>query len=156
MRLYKEEIELLRDTGPNHIKVVYVSCGDEEVIKIFRQILAPLGYIVHDKWTLLADNEEMLDLVDNLPFDEKAIVEYETLVHSKYFLGPAMSSMSSLIAYERTLDEEKDIFTTHIFPGSVRDEETRWRTYPNAPAMMGDETTKLMVVNQFDIMDNFP
>lgn len=155
-RLYKQEIERIGSTDLNEIKTVYVSSGDADVIQTFREALTPLGYTLHDKWTLLADNQELLDRVNGLPFDQKGIVEYETLVHSKYFLGPVMSSMSSLIAYERTIDEKEDIFTTHIFPGSVRDEETRWRTYPNAPAMLGDETTKLMVVNQFDIMDNFP
>jgi hypothetical protein len=156
MRLYKQEIERIQTTVARRINTVYVSSGDVSVIQAFRETLTPLGYTVHDKWTLLADNEEMLDRVDSLPFDQKAIVEYETLVHSKYFLGPAMSSMSALIAYERTLNEEKDLFTTHIFPGSTRNEETRWRTYPNAPAMKGDEKTKLMVVSHFDLMDNFP
>jgi hypothetical protein len=156
MRLYKEQIELLRETEAKDIKVVYVSCGDARAIEAFRQVLSPLGYTVYDKWTLFADNNVMIDLIDSLPFDEKAIVEYETLVRSKYFLGPAMSSMSALIAYERTLEQERDVFTTHIFPGSVRDEQTRWRTYPTTPTMLGDNTTKLMVVNEFDIMDNFP
>jgi hypothetical protein len=156
MRLYKEEIERIHLNHSADGKVVYVSSGDPEVIETFRQFLHPLPVTVHDKWTLLANNYEVLGKVDSLAFDQKAIVEFETLVNAKYFLGPAMSSMSALIAYQRTLDAEKDVFTTQIFPGSVRDEETRWRTYPNVPAMLGDETTKLMVVNEFDIMDNFP
>jgi hypothetical protein len=156
MRLYQQEIERINDIESNNIKIIYVSSGDADVIETFREALTPLGYTVHDKWTLFAKDQDMLGKIKSLPFDQKAIVEYETLVRSKYFLGPAMSSMSSLIAYERTINEKEDIFTTHIFPGSVRDEETRWRTYPSVPAMRGDETTKLMVVNQFDIMDNFP
>lgn len=156
MRLYRQEIERIQSSTPKDIKTVYVRSGDADVIETFRETLNPLGYTVHDKWKLLADDQELLDQVNNLPFDHKAIVEYETLVHSKYLLGPAMSSMSSLVAYERTIDGKEDIFTTHIFPGSVRDEKTRWRTYSNTPAMMGDKTTKSMVVNHFDIMDNFP
>ena len=156
MRLYKEDIGVIRKAKSIDLKTVYVSCGDQKVIETFRQLLAPLGYTVHDKWSLLADDEETLELVNRLPFDQKGIVEYETLVHSKYFFGPAMSSMSALIAYERSLNDEEDVFTSHIFPGSVRDEDTRWRMYPSTPAMLGDEKTRLMVVNQFDIMDNFP
>ena len=156
MRPYKQEIELIHNAESNNFNTVYVRCGDAKVIETFHQSLIPLGYIVHDKWTLLADNEEMLGVVNQLPFDQRAVVEYETLVHSKLILGPAISSMSALIAYERTLHEVRDIFTTHIFPGSVRNEETRWRTYPKTLVMKGDKTTKLMVVNQFDSMDNFP
>jgi hypothetical protein len=117
--------------------------------------LAPLGFEVVDKNSLLRGIENIATLaaVEGLGFDQKGIVEYETLVHSTFFLGIVMSTMSSLIAYERTIDDTSDFFETYIFPGS-------WnigihREYP-AIAMKGDKATKLMVVSGVDVMKSFP
>lgn len=117
--------------------------------------MAPLGFEVVDKSSLLQgkENAATLTVVEELGFDQKGIVEYETLVRSTFFLGVVMSTMSSLIAYERTLDDGEDFFETHVFSGS-------WnigihREYP-AIAMKGDRTMKLMVVNGVDVMKSFP
>lgn len=89
-----------------------------------------------------------------MDFDQRGIVEYETLVRSKFFLGIAMSTMSSLIAYARTVDdEEKDFFETYIFPDS-------WKIGINrnyeGVGMRGNNDTRLMVVSGADVMDSFP
>src|ERR1700753_1170659 len=118
--------------------------------------LAPLGFEVVDKTSLLQgkENAATLAAVEKLGFDQKGIVEYETLVRSKFFLGVAMSTMSSLIAYERTInDGDKDFFETYVFPGS-------WnigihREYP-AIAMKGNRDTRVMVVSGVDVMKSFP
>ncbi len=92
--------------------------------------------------------------VQKLGFDQKGVVEYETLVHSTFFLGLIMSTMSSLIAYARTVDDiESDFFGTYVFSDS-------WsiginRNYP-AIAMKGNRNTKLMVVSGVDVMNSFP
>lgn len=65
-----------------------------------------------------------------------------------------MSSMSSLIAYARSIDNEEDFFSAYIFPGSTRNGAER--AYPTVPDMKGNRVTKLMVVNGVDIMDSFP
>jgi hypothetical protein len=117
-------------------------------------MLSPLGYTVHDKWTILADDPETLAKVEALAFDEKAIVEYQTLVEAKYFMGIIMSSMSSLIAFARTVDEEEDFFETHVFPGSIH--QDTGRLYPQSPKITGDNFTMLMVTNGTDIMESFP
>lgn len=96
----------------------------------------------------------MLEKLGSIGFDQKAIVEYQTLVAAKFQMGIITSSMSTLIAYARTVDDEDDFFETYIFPGSARSELDR--EYPVSPAMMGNAETKLMVVSGTDILDAFP
>lgn len=116
--------------------------------------MEPDGYEVHDKWTLLVDQPDMLDKLEALYFDQKAIVEYQTLVAARFQLGIITSSMSTLIAYARTVDDEEDFFETYVFPGSSKNGLNRG--YPHSPSMMGNADTKLMVVSGVDILDAFP
>lgn len=77
--------------------------------------MKPLGLSVLDKWTVFeTDWPEGLTIVESLPFDQKAVVEYEALVNGKYFLGISLSSMSNSIATQRTLDEPGDFLETYI------------------------------------------
>ena len=154
MRLYVEAIEGIQTISPTEVKTVYVSCGDSAAIGLFRDLLSPLGYRVHDKWSLLAGQPDILAKVEGLGFDEKAIVEYQTLVQAKFWMGIITSSMSSLIAYARSVDDKQDFFDTYVFPGSDRAGFNRG--YPDSPAMRGNNVTKLMVVSGADIMDSFP
>ena len=153
MRLYSEEVQKMYAANDESTRVVYVSSGDQTATQRFRQILQPLGYTVHDKWTLLADSPTELAELDALSFDEKGIVEYNALVEAKVFIGVIMSSMSSLVAYARTVNEEPDFFDTHVFPGSSK--VGLQRTY-DAMSIKGNSHTKLLVVNGVDIMDSFP
>jgi len=72
------------------------------------------------------------------------------------FMGPVMSSMSSLIAYARSVNDTEDFFEENIYPDSHRREGSLRRTYPKSPIMKGNSVTKLMVVNGDDIMNSFP
>ncbi|KAG0651274.1 hypothetical protein D0Z07_1860 [Hyphodiscus hymeniophilus] len=154
MRLYVEEIEKIQTSSPTEVKTVYVSCGDSIAIGLFRDMLSPLGYTVHDKWTLLAGQPDILAQVEGLTFDEKAIVEYQTLVQAKFWMGIITSSMSSLIAYARSVNDKEDFFDTYVFPGSERSGFNR--AYPESPSMKGNNVTKLMVLSGPDIMESFP
>jgi hypothetical protein len=160
MRLYIEEIESLERKDSSDLRTLYVSCGSQDGIHRFRKRVTPLGYEVHDKWTLLSEDPETLARVENLMFDEKAIIEYQMLLNADFFLGPVMSSMSSLIAFSRALDSQEEFFPTYIFPGSEKDVgEDGWglrRTYEQVPMMKGDKRSRLMVVNGEDIMSLFP
>jgi hypothetical protein len=129
-------------------------CGDQSAIQTFRDKLSPLGYEVYDKWNLLAKKPEILAQVEALAFDQKGIVEYQNLVQARFWVGVVTSSMSSLVAYARTVDDEEDYFSTYVFPGSVKSGLNR--NYQVSPSMKGSETTKLMVINGVDIMDAFP
>lgn len=142
---------------------LYVSCGSREAIERFRKyVLKTLGteYHVVDKWTLLADRPKLLEQVENLGFDRKAIVEYKTLVEAQYFLGIITSTMSNLIAYARTVDHyvktDEDFFYSVVLKGSIlrKDVYRVWRG--NRVKMSGDGTTMLMTLKARDIMQRFP
>jgi hypothetical protein len=80
-----------------------------------------------------SEQPETLSQVEELALDQKAIVEYQTLVEARFWMGIITSSMSSLIAYARTVDEEEDYFETYVFSGSSRSGFNRG--YPNSPSM---------------------
>jgi hypothetical protein len=161
MRLYIEDIESLERNQPSDLRTVYVSSGSQDGIQIFREKVKLLGYEVHDKWSLLADDPKTLTQVESLMFDEKAIIEYQMLLNADFFLGPVMSSMSSLIAFTRALDDSEDFFPTYVYPGSTKnpgeDGAGFRRTYDfQSPEMRGDKRSRLMIVNGDDIMSFFP
>ena len=156
MRLYTSELENIQNFGSNEPKTIHVSCGDPGAIQKFREKLSPLGYIVYDKWTLLAGQPEMLEMIDGLFFDQKGILEYEVMVNAKFWLGIITSTLSSLVAYARSVEDEDDFFETYIFPGSVRTEKPLERWYPDSPSMKGNNFTKLMVLTGPDVMASFP
>lgn len=75
IELYAKGIERLQKEDPSQFKTVYVSCGDPEAIESFRARLAPLGLTTVDKWTLFAEQSDVMGEVNGLAFDQKAIVE---------------------------------------------------------------------------------
>ncbi|KFY95880.1 hypothetical protein V498_03063 [Pseudogymnoascus sp. VKM F-4517 (FW-2822)] len=142
--------------GAATIKDVYVSCGNPDAIRQFQEKLEPLGYVVHDKISLLSDHKGILKKVEDLRFDARAVTEYESLVSADYFLGILSSSLSDMVAYARTVGEEGDYFDEYIHPNSTRGTFVD-RVFPGSPDVRGNENTKLMVVSGGpDIMDCFP
>lgn len=159
-RLYAEDIETLRlrdeARGLDPVRTIYVSCGNRSAIQYFRESVAPLGYTVVDKWSLLegardGDGESdwsdgLLATVEALSFDEKAIVEYEPLVKSRYFLGISYSSMSYVIATARTLRQPGDFYDVFIAGGGDgamgKGEEEK-----GIREVRGNEDTRLIYVN---------
>jgi hypothetical protein len=155
MEHYMEDLERVRNTTTKDITNIYISCGDQKAIEGFRQKLEPLNYTVHDKWTLLADHPDLHAKMENLTFDQKGIAEYTTLTSADYFFGVGQSSMSLLIAFARTIDEESEYFTKYIYPNSMR-RPPYYRDYTGSPAMKGNEKTRLLMVSGPDIMDRYP
>ncbi|KAK1973555.1 hypothetical protein LZ30DRAFT_478770 [Colletotrichum cereale] len=153
MEMHAAEIRRLNAEASEPTTSIYVSCGDKVAIQNFRDIMSADNYTVHDKWTLLADRPDVLETVDRLTFDQKAVVEYSVLVRGRYFQGNLISTMSSIIAYTRTMDQP-DFFKTNIYPDTQR-----WgldRFYHEPLTIKGDEFTKEFVINGQDIMDAFP
>ncbi|PQE07193.1 AlteRNAtive oxidase protein [Rutstroemia sp. NJR-2017a BVV2] len=150
MDFFTQEIEQTK----GRLKTVYVSCGSTGAIQAFRERLEPLGYSVHDKWSLVAGQPIISDKLKDMEFDLAAIVEYQVLLEAKLFLGVWMSTLSLLIAFARSANDGEDFYSTHIIPGSSRN--GAHREWDDAPATKGDKTTKLLVVNEFDVMDAFP
>jgi hypothetical protein len=85
--MYIEEMESLQRSSPLDLRTVYVSYGNQTWIQKFRDMATPLGYTVQDKWSLLSGDLETLARVDNLMFDEKAVVEYQMLLNADFFVG---------------------------------------------------------------------
>lgn len=152
-QMYAAELVRLREsdraaaaaTATTMLSTVYVSCGNRTAIEQFRRVVAPMGFLVLDKWVLLEeDGPEGVGLVETLPFDQKAVVEYVPLVEGKYFLGLRLSSMSVIIAQSRTLEEPGDFFETFVDGGTVLAAE------PSGGRMLevrGNENTRLLVIS---------
>ena len=156
---YLEYLETIRTTSPE-MTTIYISCGFEEAVEHFREKVAPLGFTVIDKWLLLQEHPAMLEEVNSMNFDQQAIVEYSLMVGADYFTGNMVSTLSMVIAYARTMDEEPEFFPSYILDGSHREPPKR-RYWDVAPAMHGHNTTRLMVVNlgvgaNIDFYDTLP
>lgn len=156
-RLYVGDIETLRlrdeARGSAPVRNVYVSCGNRTSIQYFRSSIEPLGYAVFDKWSLLegaGDWPGGLETVEALSFDEKAIVEYEPLVSSRYFLGISYSSMSFVVATARTLREPgdfMDVWVVGAASGSGGEAGGRGEEEKGITEVRGNEHTRLIYVN---------
>ena len=164
------------------LKDIYLSCGDQERVQMFREAMAPLGFTVHDKHSLLNNteawgDEETLKEIEDLNFDQKAVVEYVNLRDASRFLGLLPSTLSYIVAYERTLDQALDapmdagentaVMRLGVGKGrkwqTVEKEKVGWfekyilagswrgeelaKHWPEAIQMRGDEKTKLLVVD---------
>lgn len=154
MEAYTAEIQRIKAAVSYDLKTVYVSCGDTTAIQTFRDMLVPLGFVVHDKWTILVGKNETANKIESLSFDQKGILEYQVLVEARFWIGIITSSMSSLVAFARTVDDPGDYFEAEVFPGSTRSGLNR--NYPEPGSVQGSFNTKLMVVNGVDIMEAFP
>ncbi|TGO86915.1 hypothetical protein BPOR_0267g00140 [Botrytis porri] len=158
MNFFKQEIELASTVqgAAEGIKTIYISCGDEAATSTFREPLSALGYQVYDKWNLASSLSEPSLLLEEIEFDTIAIIDYAVLVEAALFLGVWMSIFSQTVAYARTVELEQDYWETYVNPGSRRDGLTR--LWDQAPALKGNETTKILVVNTggFSNMDSYP
>lgn len=142
-QMYAAELVRLRESDRTGSSTVYVSCGNRTAVQHFRRAVAPLGFLVLDKWVAFEqDWPEGVELVETLPFDQKAVVEYVPLVEAKYFLGLRLSSMSVVIAQARTLDEPGDFFEKHV-DSNVSAAESSGRTLE----VRGNENTRLLVIS---------
>ncbi|TGO23087.1 hypothetical protein BPAE_0144g00070 [Botrytis paeoniae] len=155
---FTQEIELASTAQgtAEGIKTIYISCGDEAAISTFREPLSALGYRVYNKWNLSSYLSEPSLLLEEMEFDTIAIIDYAVLVEAALFLGVWMSTFSQTVAYARTVELEQDYWETYVNPGSRRDGLTR--LWDQAPALKGDETTKILVINTggFSNMDSYP
>lgn len=101
MALYKEELARIRETPEGRdISVVFISSGNQEVIQVFREMLQPLKYTVHDKWTILDNLPTELAMVQQADFDSKGIVDYVVCSQAMFFMGVCFS-----LPLERTFQE---------------------------------------------------
>jgi hypothetical protein len=159
IKFYTEELEKWNNLRGGIIEDVYVSCGDMGRIQLFREALAPLGYAVHDKDSLLTDQPQTRQTIDDLNFDQKAVVEYVPLQSATYFLGLLPSTLSYIAAYSRTAatdHEQAEWFETHLLFDSTRGHQLQ-KFMPKPLEMKGDDYTKLLVIDKMsELSDAFP
>lgn len=98
MALYSEQIARIRGIQSD-VSAVFVSSGDQGVIQRFRDMLEPLNYTVHDKWTILKalDDPEDLEVVESVDFDSKGIVDYAVLSGAEFFMGVRISPSMAVV-----------------------------------------------------------
>lgn len=158
-RVYLENLKQLQDVyshtsdASNIISDVYISCGDKQKTEELSNKIREMGLQVHDKYSLLADDQETLDEIDRMSFDGKAIVEYESLRNADHFFGLYSSTLSDIVAYARGGDA---LFQKYMFPDSSRDALISRKWSQGHETMRGDGKTNLIIVNGPDVMDAFP
>eukprot|EP00026_Physarum_polycephalum_P008579 Phypoly_transcript_08667.p1 GENE.Phypoly_transcript_08667~~Phypoly_transcript_08667.p1 ORF type:complete len:389 (+),score=61.64 Phypoly_transcript_08667:179-1345(+) len=87
-------------------KTVFVACGDLDQLQEFKTKASPHGWNVVTKWDLVSAQEK--EMMDELDFDQLGIVDFEVLVHSTYFVGAGLSSLSSSVGLRRHIAQYGD------------------------------------------------
>lgn len=121
---------------------------------VLRDILIERGWNATTKKQLPADDQELLEQVENLAFDKKTIIEYQIFMYARIFYGVATSTFSALVAYARTVDLEVDFYSEYVHYNTTRNELHRY--YPVSPFVCGNADTRLMVMNMLELMDAYP
>ncbi|KAJ3279226.1 hypothetical protein HK104_001647 [Borealophlyctis nickersoniae] len=90
-------------TSISGIRVLYVSCGDRAGLEKFKADGVARNLTVVTKWDLVVDPTYSTERtsMENLMFDQLAIVDATTLTHSTYFVGTGGSSFSRWVARHR-------------------------------------------------------
>jgi hypothetical protein len=156
MARYVDSLLGTREEISEDVSTVYVSSGDQAAIDTFRQLLTPHNVTVYDKWSLLEGDTERLDRLDSFGFDQKGAVDYEVLRNSTYFLGHWKSTMSLLLAYQRTMEKGAEKFFNEYINPESSEPKCCDRTFAESMTIRGDRYTKLFVVDGADYMDIFP
>lgn len=98
---FREQFENLARTG---LRVVYVASGDQSAVDLFRERLKASDLVQGDvdvvtKYDLLrgADREQL----DNLTFDQQALVDFMIMFKASAFMGVAHSSFPWNVALRR-------------------------------------------------------
>lgn len=84
-----------------HLKTVFVSIGNSEIEKKFKEDMKAKGVTVISKWTLSESNQNLYQELLDMDFDQSAVIDYQILLKSEVFLGVSESSFSYAVAFER-------------------------------------------------------
>jgi hypothetical protein len=93
-------LQTIKKNVPN-IKTIYVAVGDINIENQFRTDMAKLGLSVVSKWQIAFKNQDVLDELSALTFDQRAVVDQEILERSVFFYGNGYSSLAYAIAQNR-------------------------------------------------------
>lgn len=83
--------------------LIYLACGDQDKIDMFRNSASILGYDVIDKWSIAKSiSTKLVDTIDKLDFDHMAAIDFALLLVSNFFIGTGHSAFSYNIAHDRS------------------------------------------------------
>lgn len=83
--------------------LIYLACGDQKMIDMFRDTAGAQGYEVIDKWSIAQSvSPSMVARIDKLDFDHMAAIDYSLLAVSNFFIGTGHSAFSYNIAHDRS------------------------------------------------------
>lgn len=139
--MYRDVGDLSKLGQANMKPPVYLACGDEGSIQAFVDAGKTRGWNVTSKYALAKamESEEMLDMIQGLPFDFQAIIDLGMLVDSYFFIGIMGSAFSytaanlrdPLTRYRGSSFEMWDDggARTHMFPNNDRHGDTTMEKY---------------------------
>jgi hypothetical protein len=87
---------------------------------------------------LLEGGTERLNQLDSFGFDQKGAVDYEILRNSTYFLGHWKSTMSLLLAYQRTMEKDAEKFFDEYINPESSEPKCCDRMFAKSMAIRGD------------------
>lgn len=83
-------------------KLIYLACGEQDKIDLFRDAANAQGWKVIDKWTLAsAVGKSTLTQINALDFDHMAMIDSALLLVSDFFIGTGDSAFSYSLAHHR-------------------------------------------------------
>jgi hypothetical protein len=89
-----EDKTVMGDVKP----LVYLACGDPQVVQMFVDAGKEQGWEVTHKWDLLKDEPETLAQIAQLPFDFQGALDLGIMVMSQFFIGITGSAFSMTVA----------------------------------------------------------
>ncbi|KAL1900114.1 hypothetical protein Sste5346_002422 [Sporothrix stenoceras] len=105
---------------------VFLACGDQEQIEMFKKAAAERGWTTIHKWDLAKQNDdtETAGLIDKMAFDFQGAIDMGIMVKSRFFMGVQGSAFSSTVGNHRdvtgryrgsSFDVPDDGARTHLF-----------------------------------------
>lgn len=90
--------------GPDETtNLIYLACGDQEQIELFRDSARSIGYEVIDKWSIASSiSSQLVKDINDLDFDHMAAIDFAMLLVSNFFIGTGHSAFSYNIAHDRS------------------------------------------------------
>jgi hypothetical protein len=101
---YVRTVQQFLDISKNHysnITTIYVAIGDEHIEKRFQAEMAQINLKVLSKWDIAYRNQDILEEVSKLTFDQRAVLDQEILENAAYFYGNGYSALAYAVAYDR-------------------------------------------------------
>lgn len=109
----------LNEAVRRNLSTIYLAAGTPESITQFKADAAPLGLSVYTKEDVL--DEDDLAEYEALTWDNRAVIDFQVLLHASFFNGFGQSTFSQTMSMRRT-----------SMPDAGPNQLNPWRPYTNA------------------------